>query len=55
MELGRDHPLPSTGFSKGLSDTLEAHDGKVSTDSRTIANLLFADGIDAVGEEQQKL
>ena len=38
-----------------MSDTLEEHDGKVSIDGRTITNMRFADDIDALAEEEQKL
>ena len=38
-----------------MSDALEEHDGKVSIGSRTITNLWFANDIDALAEEEQKL
>ena len=38
-----------------MSDALEEHDGKVSIGGRNITNLRFADGIDALAEEQQEL
>ena len=38
-----------------MSDALEEHDGKVSIGGRNIANLRFADDIDAVAEEEQNL
>ena len=38
-----------------MSDALEEHDGKVSIGGRKITNLLFADGIDALAEEEQEL
>ena len=38
-----------------MSDALEEHDGKVSIDGRNITNMRFADGIDALAEEQQEL
>ena len=38
-----------------MSDGLEEHDEKVSVGGRTITNLRFADGIDALAEEDQKL
>ena len=38
-----------------MSDALEEHDGKVSIGGRNITNLRFADDIDALAEEEQKL
>ena len=38
-----------------MSDALEEHDGKVSAGGRNIFNLRFADDIDALAEEEQKL
>ena len=38
-----------------MSDALEEHDGKVSISGRNITNLRFADGIDALAEEEQEL
>ena len=38
-----------------MSDALEEHDGKVGIGGRNITNLRFADDIDALAEEQQKL
>ena len=38
-----------------MTNALEEHDGKVSSGSRTITNLRFADGMDAVAEEEQDL
>ena len=38
-----------------MSDALEKHDGKVSIGGRNITNLRFADDIDALAEEEQKL
>ena len=38
-----------------MSDSLEEHDGKVSIGGRNITNLRFADGIDALAEEEQEL
>ena len=38
-----------------IFDALEEHDGKVSIGGRTIINLRFADDIDALAEEEQKL
>ena len=38
-----------------MSDALEEHDGKVSIGGRNITNLRFADGIDALAEEEQGL
>ena len=38
-----------------MSDALEKHDGKVSTEGRTITNLLFNDDIDALAGEEQEL
>ena len=37
------------------ADVLEEHDGKVSIGGRNITNLRFADGIDALAEEEQEL
>ena len=57
-ESGKDvdvffHPPSLTFFSKGLSDDLGEHDGKVSMGGRTITNMRFAD--DALAEEVQEL
>ena len=38
-----------------ISDALEEHDGKVSIGDRNITNLRFADGKDALAEEEQEL
>ena len=38
-----------------MSDTLEDHDRKVSTDGRTIANLRLADDIDVLAEKEQEV
>ena len=38
-----------------ISDALKEHDGKISIGGRTNTNLLFADGIDALAEEEQEL
>ena len=38
-----------------MLDALEEHDGKVSIGGRNITNLRFADDIDALAEEEQKL
>ena len=38
-----------------MSNALEEHDGKVSKGGRNIANLRFADDIDALAEEEQEL
>ena len=38
-----------------MSDALEEHDEKVSIGGRNITNLLFADDIDALAEEEQEL
>ena len=38
-----------------MSDTLEEHDGKVSTGGRNITNLRFADDIDALAEKDKQL
>ena len=38
-----------------MSDALEEHDGKVNIGGRNITNLRFADDIDALAEEEQKL
>ena len=38
-----------------MSDALEEHDGKVSIGGRNIANLRFADDIDALAEGEQEL
>ena len=38
-----------------MSDALEEHDGKVSIVGRNITNLRFADGINALTEEEQEL
>ena len=38
-----------------MSDALEKHDGKVSLGGRNITNLRFADDIDALAEEEQKV
>ena len=38
-----------------MADALEEHDEKVSISGRNITNLRFADDIDALAEEEQKL
>ena len=38
-----------------MSDALEENDGKVSIGGRTIINLWFADDIEALADEEQKL
>ena len=38
-----------------MSAALEEHDGKVSISDNNITNLLFADDIDALAEEEQEL
>ena len=38
-----------------MSDALEEHDGNVSIGGRNITNLRFADGIDALAEEEQEI
>ena len=38
-----------------MSDALEEHDRKVSIGDRNITNLRFADGTDALAEEEQEL
>ena len=38
-----------------MSDALEEHDGKVIIGDRNITNLWFADGIDALAEQEQEL
>ena len=38
-----------------MSDALEEHHGKVSIGGRNITNLRFANDIDALAEEKQKL
>ena len=38
-----------------MSEALEEHDGTVSIGGRNITNLRFADGIDALAEEEQEL
>ena len=38
-----------------MPDVLEEHGGKVSIGGRNITNMRFADGIDALAEEKQKL
>ena len=38
-----------------MSDALEEHDVKVNIGGRNITNLRFADGIDALAEEEQEL
>ena len=52
-------PLSPTLFNIFLErimyDALEEHDGEVSTGGRNITNLRFADGIDALSEEEQGL
>ena len=37
-----------------MSDALEEHDGKISIYRRNIINLQFAEGIDAIAEEEQE-
>ena len=38
-----------------MSDILEEHDGKISIGGKTISNLRFANGTDALAEEEQEL
>ena len=38
-----------------MSDALQEYDGKVSIGGRNIANIRFADGIDALAEVEQEL
>ena len=38
-----------------MSDALEEHDGKVSVGGKNVANLWFADDIDALAEEEQEV
>ena len=38
-----------------MSDALDEHDGTVGIDGRNITNLRFADGLDALVEEEQEL
>ena len=38
-----------------MTDALEDHNGTVSTGGRTITNLRFADDIDGLAEEEEKL
>ena len=38
-----------------MSDALEEHDGKVIIGGRNITNLRFADGMDALAEEEQEI
>ena len=57
LEIGKDvfffPPFfpPTIFLERIVSDTLEEHDEKVSMGGRTITNLRFADGIDALAEE----
>ena len=37
-----------------MTDVLEQHDGKVSIAGRNIYTLLFADGVDALADEEQE-
>ena len=58
LEFDKDvfsQPPSSTFFSKGLSDALGEHDGKVCIEGRTITCLQFADDIDTTAEEEQEL
>ena len=38
-----------------MTDALEDHEGTISTGGRTITNLRFADDIDGLAEEEEKL
>ena len=38
-----------------MADALEDHEGTVSIGGRTITNLRFANGIDGLAEQKQKL
>ena len=38
-----------------MPDALEEHDGEISIGGRNITNLLFANAIDALAEEEQEL
>ena len=59
LESGKDvffHPPSSTFFlERIMSDALEKHVGKVSIGGGIITDLRFADGIDALAEEEQEL
>ena len=59
MEPDRDvysHPPSSTWFWKRImTDALEDHEGTVSIGGRTITNLRFADDIDGLAGEGEKL
>ena len=54
---GKDHTLALFNLSfleRIITDALEDHEGTVSTGSRTITNLRFADDIDGwTGEEEE--
>ena len=47
--------LFSVFLGRVVSDALEEHDGKVGKSGRNIANLRFADCMDALAEEEQEL
>ena len=40
---------------RSISDALQENNGKLSISRRTITNLRFADSIDALAEEEQKV
>ncbi|MEW8548323.1 MAG: hypothetical protein AB2693_32870 [Candidatus Thiodiazotropha sp.] len=46
------HTLQHFSRKDYMPDALEEHDGKISMGGRTITNLRFADGIDALAEEE---
>ena len=48
------HPF-SNFLERIMSDALKEHNGKVSIGGRNITNLLFADNVDALAEEEQEV
>ena len=42
-------------FGRIMSEALEGHDRKLSIESRTVINLGFADGIDALADREKEL
>ena len=52
---GYSHPLFNIFLERIMTDALEDHEGTVSIGGRTITNLHFADDIDGLAGEEEKL
>ena len=55
VEVRQGSTLFNIFLERIVSDAQEVHDGMVSIGGRTVTNLRFADGIDALTEEEQEL